>query len=213
MRVVGINGSPRKDGNTFLALEEMSNQLKKEGIQVEIVHVGADSIRGCIGCGYCTTSEENLCVFKDDIVNETIQKLREADGIIFGSPTYYAGIAGTMKSFLDRVFFTNSAAQKFKHKIGTSVGIARRAGAVDVVHQLNNYFLLAEMVVPQSQYWNIAFGLKKGEVLEDLEGMQTLRKNASAMAWLLKMKESTEGSVKLPLREDRVATLRSRARS
>jgi multimeric flavodoxin WrbA len=206
MRVVGINGSPRKDGNTFLALEEMSNQLKKEGIQVEIVHVGADSIRGCIGCGYCTTSEENLCVFKDDIVNETIQKLREADGIIFGSPTYYAGIAGTMKSFLDRVFFTNSAAQKFKHKIGTSVGIARRAGAVDVVHQLNNYFLLAEMVVPQSQYWNIAFGLKKGEVLEDLEGMQTLRKNASAMAWLLKMKESTEGSVKLPLREDRVAT-------
>nr|MBP7247752.1 flavodoxin family protein [Negativicutes bacterium] len=152
MRVVGINGSPRKDGNTFLALEEMSNQLKKEGIQVEIVHVGADSIRGCIGCGYCTTSEENLCVFKDDIVNETIQKLREADGIIFGSPTYYAGIAGTMKSFLDRVFFTNSAAQKFKHKIGTSVGIARRAGAVDVVHQLNNYFLLAEMVVPQSQY-------------------------------------------------------------
>lgn len=206
MRVVGINGSPRKDGNTFLALEEMSNQLKKEGIQVEIVHVGADSIRGCIGCGYCTTSEENLCVFKDDIVNETIQKLREADGIIFGSPTYYAGIAGTMKSFLDRVFFTNSAAQKFKHKIGTSVGIARRAGAVDVVHQLNNYFLLAEMVVPQSQYWNIAFGLKKGEVLEDLEGMQTLRKNASAMAWLLKMKESTGGSVKLPLREDRVAT-------
>ena len=206
MRVVGINGSPRKDGNTFLALEEMSNQLKKEGIQVEIVHVGADSIRGCIGCGYCTTSEENLCVFKDDIVNETIQKLREADGIIFGSPTYYAGIAGTMKSFLDRVFFTNSAAQKFKHKIGTSVGIARRAGAVDVVHQLNNYFSLAEMVVPQSQYWNIAFGLKKGEVLEDLEGMQTLRKNASAMAWLLKMKESTEGSVKLPLREDRVAT-------
>ena len=206
MRVVGINGSQRKDGNTFLALEEMSNQLKKEGIQVEIVHVGADSIRGCIGCGYCTTSEENLCVFKDDIVNETIQKLREADGIIFGSPTYYAGIAGTMKSFLDRVFFTNSAAQKFKHKIGTSVGIARRAGAVDVVHQLNNYFLLAEMVVPQSQYWNIAFGLKKGEVLEDLEGMQTLRKNASAMAWLLKMKESTEGSVKLPLREDRVAT-------
>ena len=206
MRVVGINGSPRKDGNTFLALEEMSNQLKKEGIQVEIVHVGADSIRGCIGCGYCTTSEENLCVFKGDIVNETIQKLREADGIIFGSPTYYAGIAGTMKSFLDRVFFTNSAAQKFKHKIGTSVGIARRAGAVDVVHQLNNYFLLAEMVVPQSQYWNIAFGLKKGEVLEDLEGMQTLRKNASAMAWLLKMKESTEGSVKLPLREDRVAT-------
>ncbi len=206
MRVVGINGSPRKDGNTFLALEEMSNQLKKEGIQVEIVHVGADSIRGCVGCGYCTTSEENLCVFQDDIVNETIQKLREADGIIFGSPTYYAGIAGTMKSFLDRVFFTNSAAQKFKHKIGTSVGIARRAGAVDVVHQLNNYFLLAEMVVPQSQYWNIAFGLKKGEVLEDLEGMQTLRKNASAMAWLLKMKESTEGSVKLPLREDRVAT-------
>ena len=86
MRVVGINGSPRKDGNTFLALEEMSNQLKKEGIQVEIVHVGADSIRGCIGCGYCTTSEENLCVFKDDIVNETIQKLREADGIIFWLP-------------------------------------------------------------------------------------------------------------------------------
>ena len=206
MKVVGINGSPRKDGNTFLALEEMSRQLKKEGIEVEIIHIGADLIRGCIGCGYCKTSDDNLCVFRDDIVNETIQKLREADGIIFGSPTYYAGIAGTMKSFLDRVFFTNSAAQKFKHKIGTSVGIARRAGAVDVVHQLNNYFLLAEMVVPQSQYWNIAFGLKKGEVLEDLEGMQTLRKNASAMAWLLKMKESTEGSVKLPLREDRVAT-------
>ena len=206
MKVIGINGSPRKDGNTFFALEAMSKQLQKEGVEVEIIHVGAESIRGCIGCGYCKSSEENLCVFKDDIVNETIKKLREADGMIFGSPTYYAGIAGTMKSFLDRVFYTNAGAQKFKNKVGTSVGIARRAGAVDVVHQLNNYFQLAEMVVPQTQYWSIAFGLQKGEILEDLEGMQTLRRNASAFAWLLKMKKETQGSVHLPLDEERIAT-------
>lgn len=204
MKVIAINGSPRKGGNTATALKMMSEELEKEGIDVEIIHVGGENIRGCKGCFYCTASENNQCVIKDDPVNETVLKMREADGFILGSPTYYAGISGTMKCFLDRAFFSSSP--YFKYKVGTSVAVVRRAGGVDVTHQLNNYLTLSEMITPPSQYWMIGYGREKGAVLEDGEGVQTLRKNARAMAWLLKVVDAGKKSVPMPENEPRVMT-------
>lgn len=204
MKVIAINGSPRKDGNTYASLKLMAEELNKEGIETEIVQVGGKLIHGCIACGYCWSSEGNQCVFKDDIVNETAQKMRMADGIILGSPTYYAGIAGAMKSFLDRVFFSSSA--YFKYKVGTSITVVRRAGGVDVLHQLDNYFNLAETVTPPTQYWPAVYGMEKGEILQDAEGLQTIRKNARAMAWLLKIIDASKGKIPLPVEEDRIMT-------
>jgi multimeric flavodoxin WrbA len=204
MKVIAINGSPKKDGNTYIALKLMADELTKEGIEVEIIHVGGQSIHGCIACGYCKKSENNQCVFKDDILNETVLKMRQADGFILGSPTYYAGIAGTMKSFLDRTFYSSSA--YFKYKVGTSVTAVRRAGGVDVVHQLNNYLNLAETVIPPSQYWMVAYGHSKGEIMQDAEGIQTIQKNARAMAWLLKVIDAGKGKIPTPPDVTRVMT-------
>ena len=134
---------------------------KKLGIETETIQIGNRSIRGCIACGRCGKSEGHFCVFDDDCVNEISAKMREADGFILGSPTYYAAIAGTMKSFLDRVFFSSS--RYFRLKVATSVATVRRAGGVDVIHQLNNYLNLAQVVIPPSQYWTMAYGMDKGE--------------------------------------------------
>ena len=204
MKVIAINGSPRKDGNTNQALKIMAHELEQQGIEVEIIHIGHLNIHGCIHCGYCWTSEGNHCVFKDDIVNETAKKMREADGFILGSPTYYAGIAGTMKAFLDRVFFTSSG--YFKYKAATSISVVRRAGGVDVVHQLNNYLNLAQTVMPPSQYWTVAYGMDKGEIIQDEEGIQTIRKNARSMAWLLKIIDAGKENIPVPVEEDHVMT-------
>ena len=204
MRVIAINGSPRKNGNTNQALKIMADELEQQGIEVETIQIGHLDIHGCIHCGYCWTSEKNHCVFKDDIVNETAKKLREADGFILGSPTYYAGIAGTMKAFLDRVFFTSSG--YFKYKVATSISVVRRAGGVDVVHQLNNYLNLAQTVIPPSQYWTVAYGMDKGEVNQDEEGIQTIRKNARSMAWLLKIIDAGKENTPVPEEEGHVMT-------
>lgn len=204
MRTIAINGSPRKSGNTGQALEIMADELTKQDIQVEIIQIGHQSIHGCIHCGYCSTSEENQCVFQDDAVNETAKKMREADGFILASPTYYAGIAGTMKAFLDRVFFTSS--RYFSYKVATSVSVVRRAGGVDVVHQLNNYLNLAQVVIPPSQYWTTAYGMDKGEILQDKEGVQTLQKNAAAMAWLLQLIDNGKETLPAPMSDEHVMT-------
>lgn len=204
MRVIAINGSPHKNGNTAQALQLMADELEREGIEVETIQIGHKNIHGCIGCGYCFSSDERQCVFKDDELNEVAAKMRKADGFILGSPTYYAGIAGTMKSFLDRVFYTSSG--YFKYKVATSVAVVRRAGGVDVVHQLNNYLNLAQTVTPPSQYWTVGYGRKEGEVLQDGEGTQTLRKNARAMAWMLKVIDASKGKIPLPIEEERIMT-------
>ncbi|GAA0859521.1 MULTISPECIES: flavodoxin family protein [Clostridium] len=204
MKVIAINGSPRKNGNTSQALKIMADELEEQGIEVEIIQIGHLNIHGCIGCGYCRTSADNQCVFKDDIVNDVAKKMREADGFILASPTYYAGIAGTMKAFLDRVFYTSS--KYFKYKVATSISVVRRAGGVDVVHQLNNYLNLAQTVMPPSQYWTIAYGLAKGEVIQDKEGIQTIRKNARSMAWLLNIIDAGKEKIPAPVDEDHVMT-------
>ncbi len=204
MNVIAINGSPRTNGNTSMALKAMTDELERQGIQTETIQIGKLSIRGCIACGHCKSSEGNRCVFNDDCVNEIAQKLRDCDGFILGCPTYYAGIPGTMKSFLDRVFYSSS--RYFRLKVATSCAVVRRAGGVDVVHQLNNYLNLAQTVIPPSQYWTIAYGRDKGEVAGDGEGMQTLVKNAASMAWLLKLIEAGKGTVEPPQDEPRVMT-------
>ena len=204
MKVIAINGSPRANGNTAMALKAMTDELERQGIQTETIHVGKEDIHGCIACGHCAESEHNRCLFTSDCVNAVSQKMREADGFILGCPTYYAGIPGTMKSFLDRVFFSSS--RYFRCKVATSAAVVRRAGGVDVVHQLNNYLNLAQVVIPPSQYWTIAYGMDKGEVAGDGEGMQTLRKNAAAMAWLLKLIEYGKDAVPLPENGKRVMT-------
>ena len=204
MKVIAINGSPRTNGNTTMALRAMTDELERQDIETETIQIGKQNIHGCIGCGHCFKSEGNKCVFTDDLVNETAQKMRDADGFILGCPTYYAGIPGTMKSFLDRVFFTSS--RYFRGKVATSAAVVRRAGGVDVVHQLNNYLNLAQIVIPPSQYWTIAYGRDKGEVAGDGEGMQTLLKNARSMAWLLKLIEAGKDTIPLPENEQRVVT-------
>jgi multimeric flavodoxin WrbA len=201
MKVVAINGSPHKDGNTAAALAAMAEVLKEEGVETEILQAGGHVTHGCIACGYCRTSENNGCVFKDDAVNDFSVKMRAADGIILGAPTYYSGIPGDMKSFLDRTFFSSSS--YFKYKVGTAVAVVRRAGGVDVVHQLMNYFNLAETVTPPSQYWTVAYGMDYREVLRDYEGMQTLRKNARAMAWLIKVIAASKDAIPTPDAEKR----------
>jgi Multimeric flavodoxin WrbA len=158
-------------------------------------------LHGCSGCGYFNKSQGNQCVFKDDAVNETAARMREADGIILASPTYFGGIAGTTKAFLDRVFFSSRA--YFRYKVATAVSVVRRAGGVDVYRQLQNYLELSETIMPPSQYWMTVFGLSEGEVLQDKEGIQTVRKNARAMAWQLKVIDAGKQAVPAPQAEEK----------
>lgn len=204
MKVIAINGSPRANGNTAAALRVMTEELERQEIETKTIQVGHRELHGCIACGHCWSSDQNRCVFEDDLVNDTSEQMRQADGFILGSPTYYAGIAGTMKSFLDRVFFSSSG--YFRFKVATSVAVVRRAGGVDVVHQLNNYLNLSQTVLPPSQYWTIAYGMDPDEALEDAEGIQTLQKNARSMAWLLKAVQIGKYKIPLPEGEERAVT-------
>ena len=207
LKVIAINGSPKRDGNTAEAIRAMAEVLREDGIETETLQVGGEPIRGCAACGHCRKSERNLCAFTDDAVNDFSLKMRSAEGIILGAPTYYAGIPGDMKSFLDRVFYSSSV--YFKYKVGTAVVAVRRAGGIDALQGLMNFFDLGQTVTPPSQYWMIVFGREKKEILQDAEGMQTIRKNARAMAWLMKMIAETRGKIPTPdeiKKEDRIFT-------
>ncbi len=191
MKVIGINGSPRPDGNTALALREMAKELQAAGIEMEIVQVGNKPVRGCLACGTCIRKKDERCVMSDDIVNEMIQKLKTADAIVLGSPVHYAGIAGTMKSFCDRVFYVASAnGGLFDGKIGAAVVAVRRSGGSAAWAGLNYYLTISKMPIAGSSYWSIVHGALTGEAEADAEGLQTVRNSAKNMAWLLKLKES-----------------------
>lgn len=197
MKVIAINGSPHKGGNTETVLVKMAEELAAEGIETEIIQIGDKVIRGCISCSYCS-AEGNACVFDNDCVNEISRKIEQADGLILGTPTYYAAIAGTMKSFMDRLFFSSNGFLKFK--AATAVAVARRAGAVQAVNQMKNFLDLAGAITPPSQYWEVVYGQNPGEVLLDDEGLQTARLNARAMGWL--MKAVADGKKNYPLPKD-----------
>lgn len=203
MKVIAINGSPRKEGNTETVLRSMAKELEAEGIGTEIIQVGDKAIRGCIACGYCM-KEDNACVFEDDCVNEVSRKIDLADGLILGAPTYYSAIPGTMKSFMDRLFYSSNGF--LKYKVATVAAVTRRAGAVLTANQMKNFLDLAEAITPPSQYWEVVYGLIPGEAVQDAEGMQTARKNARAMAWLMKVVADGKKNYPLPPDEQRAFT-------
>jgi len=204
MHVVAFNGSPKAEGNTYQAIKIVTDSLEKEGISTEIIHVGNKNIRGCIACGGCIKNLNEKCVI-DDEVNGWIQKMKLADGIIIGSPTYYASIAGTMKCFLDRAFFVAGANGGLcRHKVGASVVAVRRSGEVAVFDHLNHYFTIGEMFMATSNYWNVIHGRAPGEALQDTEGVQTMGVLGKNMAWLLKQLENP--TTPLPKREDKIYT-------
>ncbi|MBR1600537.1 MAG: flavodoxin family protein [Alphaproteobacteria bacterium] len=181
MKVLLINGSPHKNGCTNRALEEIAETLKNEGIEAEIYHIGIKPISGCIACMKCL--ENGKCVF-NDVVNEIGARLNEFDGIILGSPVYYAGPSGQMCSFCDRLFFSN--ASKMSGKLAAAVVSCRRGGATASFDRLNKYFTICNMQVVGSQYWNMVHGFTPDDVQKDKEGLQTMRTLGKNMAWLLK---------------------------
>ena len=182
MKVVLINGSPHRKGNTFIALSEVAGALEKEGVQTEIIQLGIKAVQGCIACKKC--AELGHCVFQDTLYNQVREALQEADGIVVGSPVYYAGPNGALCALLDRVFY--SCSELLAYKAGASVAVCRRGGASATFDRLNKYFTILNMPVVSSQYWNSVHGMRPGEATEDAEGLQTMRMLGRNMAWLLK---------------------------
>jgi len=181
MKVLMINGSPRVGGNTAVALREMEQIFKAEGIETETVQVGNKDVRGCIACLSCY--EKGKCVF-DDIVNETAPKLEACDGLVIASPVYYASANGTLISFLDRLFYSSPFDKSMK--VGASVAVARRGGLSATFDELNKYFTISNMPIASSQYWNSVHGREAGEASQDAEGLQTMRTLARNMSFLIK---------------------------
>ena len=202
MKVLMLNGSPKKDGNTARALKEMEKIFAENGVETEIIQVGGKDIRGCTACCYCY--EHAKCAI-DDIVNETAEKLREADGIVVGSPVYYASPNGTLLSFLDRLFYSSGRIDK-RMKVGASVVVARRGGCTAAMDVLNKYFTISEMPVASSTYWNIIHGGKAGEAQQDAEGVRTMRNLAKNMVFLMKAIASKKNASGLPEPEQKVFT-------
>lgn len=182
MKVVLINGSPHRKGNTFIALSEVAGALEKEGVQTEIIQLGIKAVQGCIACNKC--AELGHCVFQDTLYNQVREALQEVDGIVVGSPVYYAGPNGALCALLDRVFY--SCSELLAYKAGASVAVCRRGGASATFDRLNKYFTILNMPVVSSQYWNSVHGMRPGEATEDAEGLQTMRMLGRNMAWLLK---------------------------
>ena len=197
MKVLIINGSPRVGGNTTLALSQMTNIFKENGIEVDYVQVGNMNIRGCIACAACHNGREN-CVI-DDIVNELAPKFEACDGMVVASPVYYASANATLVACLDRLFYSTKFDKRMK--VGASVAVARRGGCSATFDQLNKYFTISGMPIASSQYWNSVHGGAKGEAEEDLEGLQTMRTLANNMIFLMKSIELGKEKFGLPEKE------------
>ena len=188
MKVVAFNGSPRKNGNTAMLINNVFDQLQKEGIETEFLQLGGKDIKGCLGCMKCFEAQDKTCAArKDDILNEYLQKMIEADGIIIGSPTYFSNVSSEVKALIDRAGLVSIAnGHLLKRKVGAAVIAVRRAGATDVFDAINKFFFINQVIVPGSTYWNMGFGLNKEEVTGDDEGMNTMKVLGENMAWLLK---------------------------
>ena len=207
MKVVGFNGSARKKGNTACSLNTIFAELEKAGIETEMIHVGKEKVRGCMACYGCMKEQNEACTIKDDPVNDWIQKIKEADGILLGSPVYFSGISGTMKSFLDRAFFVSTTnGGLFRHKVGAAVAAVRRSGGLPTVDSLNHYINYSEMIMPSSNYWNVAHGFKPGEMEQDYEGKQILEILGKNMAWIMKIIEYGKGQIPAPAPLDKTIT-------
>lgn len=201
MKVLMINGSPRPDGNTTLALKEMEQVFAKNGIETETIQIGMKDIRGCIACGSCY--EKGKCIF-NDAVNETAPKFAEADGLVIASPVYYASANGTLVSFLDRLFYSSHFDKTMK--VGAAVAVARRGGCSATFDELNKYFTISGMPIASSCYWNSVHGRLSGEAAEDGEGLYTMRTLAENMTFLMKSIALGKEKYGLPEKGPRVAT-------
>jgi multimeric flavodoxin WrbA len=187
MKVVAFNGSARKDGNTAILINHVFKELEEEEIETELIQLAGAKIHGCIACMKCFENKDQRCSVKDDVVNDCIEKMLAADGIILGSPTYFANISTEMKALIDRAGMVSRAnSNMLTRKVGAAVVAARRAGSIHVFNSINHFFFIGQMIVPGSSYWNVGFGRQKGEVEKDDEGIETMKDLGRNMAWLLK---------------------------
>lgn len=185
MKVLGINGSARKDGNTAILIGRVFAELEAEGIETEMIQISGKKIRGCMACYKCFENKDRRCAVKDD-VNEIIARMEEADGIILGSPTYFADVTSEMKALIDRAGFVSIANDRmYRRKVGAAVVAVRRAGAIHAFDSINHFFFIQEMIVPGSTYWNIGIGREIGQVNNDEEGLRHMANLGKNMAWLL----------------------------
>ena len=187
MKVVAINGSARKKGNTAMALSVVLDELKNEGIETELINLAGKKLHGCRACFKCMDNKDRRCSLNDDAANELIAALESADGILLGSPVYFSSLSTEMKALIDRAGLVARAnGDMFARKVGAAVAVARRAGAVSTFDEINRFFFISQMIVPGSNYWNVGFGLAPGDVAKDEEGMAIFKQLGVNMAWLLK---------------------------
>jgi len=187
MKVIAFNGSARKDGNTAILIKQVFSELEKQGIETEMIQLSGQKIRGCIACYKCFENKDQRCSVKDDVVNDCIEKMLQADGIILASPTYFADVSSELKALIDRAgLVVRANDDMFRHKVGAAVVAVRRAGSIHAFDSINHFFLISQMIIPGSSYWNMGFGLEKGDAEKDDEGLQTMAALGRNMAWLLK---------------------------
>jgi multimeric flavodoxin WrbA len=187
MKVIAFNGSPRKDGNTSILIEHVFEALREEGIACESYQLGGNLVRGCTACYQCFERKDRRCAVGGDVINECIAKMEEADGILLASPTYFADVTTETKALIDRAGFVSRAnGEMFRRKVGAAVVAVRRCGQIHAFDTINHFFLIGQMVVPGSSYWNMGLGRQKGDVNQDEEGLRTMRVLGENMAWALK---------------------------
>lgn len=187
MKVVAFNGSARKDGNTAILIKRVFSELEDEAIETEMVQFAGKTIRGCTACGMCCENLDKRCATDSDIANECIEKMLEADGIILGSPTYFADVTTELKALIDRAGYVARAnSDMFRRKVGAAVVAVRRGGSIHAFDSINHFFLISQMIIPGSIYWNMGIGRAIGEVEQDEEGLNTMQVLGQNMAWLLK---------------------------
>ncbi len=187
MKVVAFNGSPRKGGNTEVLIRKTFEPLEAAGFETELIQVGGTGLRGCIACMKCRERKDGKCAIKNDALNEYVEKMRQADGIIMGSPTYFADVSAEMKALIDRAgYVTLGNGAQLRRKVGAAVVAVRRGGATHVFDTINHFFHLSQMILPGSTYWNMGYGLTPGQVSGDEEGMRNMQDLGETMAWLLK---------------------------
>ena len=187
MKVVAFNGSARKDSNTAILIKRVFGELEKEGVETELIQLAPKPLRGCLACYKCWINADKRCVQTKDDLNKYVEKMVDADGIILGSPVYVASVSSEMKALIDRACMVCKAnGGLLRRKVGVAVIASRRAGQIHAFDTINHFFLISEMIVPGSSYWNFAFGLEKGDVDNDVEGIDTIQVLGQNMAWLLK---------------------------
>jgi multimeric flavodoxin WrbA len=187
MKVIAFNGSARKDGNTAILINQVFSELEKQDIETEMIQLSSQKVRGCIACYKCFENKDQRCSVKNDIVNDCIEKMLQADGIILASPTYFADVSTELKALIDRAGLVAKAnSDMFSRKVGASIVAVRRGGSVHAFDSMNHFFLISQMIIPGSCYWNMGFGLEIGDVEKDDEGLQTMRTLGQNIAWLLK---------------------------